>query len=524
MPVGAGVANVQDASFAHLVDPRRKWYSNKRIIALNAWIVLLLITASNNGYDGSMMNGLQSLPQWESAFGTPSGGKLGLLNAIQNIGALAAYPFAPYLSDGIGRRKTVFVGAAIMLIATAVQTASQSVGMFIGARFLIGFGLTFAANAAPMLVTEISYPTYRAPLTSMYNSLWYSGSIIAAWTTFGTFKMSGTWAWRLPSLLQGLPALLQFFLILLAPESPRWLISKGREAEALRTLAYYHADGNEQDPLVVYEFEEIKAALDLDRTVSSNVGWKALFKTPGNRKRMRIIIAIAFFSQWSGNGLVSYYLNKVFDEIGITNATIQLLINGILQIWNLFWAILASFMVNRLGRRFLFLTSAIGMTLFYMAQAICFAEFAQHGNPAAAHAVIAFIFLFYAAYDLAFTPLIVSYTVEILPYNLRAKGFNIFNFVISVALIFNQYVNPIALDAMGWKYYLVYVCWLAVEFVFLYFFLIETKNRTLEETAALFDGEDILEQIANQPGVGEVQPGEVREDLDEKGSYGTKEA
>jgi len=168
---------------------------------------------------------------------------------------------------------------------------------------------------------------------------------------------------------------------------------------------------------------------------------------------MRIIVALAFFSQWSGNGLVSYYLNKVFDQIGITGSSTQLLINGILQIWNLAWAVGGAFMVNRLGRRFLFLVSASMMTLFYMAQAICFAEYAEHGNPASGHAVIAFIFLFYAAYDIAFTPLIVSYTVEILPYNIRAKGFNVFNFVISVALIFNQYVNPIALDALSWKYY-----------------------------------------------------------------------
>lgn len=168
---------------------------------------------------------------------------------------------------------------------------------------------------------------------------------------------------------------------------------------------------------------------------------------------MRIIIAIAFFSQWSGNGLVSYYLGKVFDQIGITDTGTQLLINGILQVWNLGWAMYAAFMVNRLGRRFLFLLSAGLMTLFYMAQAICFSEYAQHGTPAAGNAVIAFIFLFYAAYDIAFTPLIVSYTVEILPYNLRAKGLNVLGFVISVALIFNQYVNPIALDALGWKYY-----------------------------------------------------------------------
>ncbi|OJA17867.1 hypothetical protein AZE42_05906 [Rhizopogon vesiculosus] len=517
MGVPAATANNQDASFAHLIDQRRKWYNNRRIITLNAWIVLLLISSSTNGYDGSMMNGLQSLPQWEVAFDNPSGSKLGLLNAIQNIGALAGYPFAPYMSDGIGRRRTVFFGAVIMCIATALQTAAQSVGMFIGARFLIGFGLTFAANAAPMLVTEISYPTYRAPLTSLYNSLWYSGSIVAAWTTYGSFKINSTWAWRLPSLLQGIPSVLQVALVLFAPESPRWLIKKGRDAEALKTLAYYHADGDEQDPLVLYEFGEIKAAIEYDRTVAANVGWKSLVATPGNRKRMRIILALAFFSQWSGNGLVSYYLNKVFDQIGITGSSTQLLINGILQIWNLAWATCAAFMVNRLGRRFLFLVSASMMTLFYMAQAICFAEYAEHGNPASGHAVIAFIFLFYAAYDIAFTPLIVSYTVEILPYNIRAKGFNVFNFVISAALIFNQYVNPIALDAMSWKYYIVYVCWLAVEFIFLWFFLVETKNRTLEETAALFDGEDALEQIAQR---GEVAHEVYEHTSEEKRSSG----
>ncbi|KAJ3491276.1 hypothetical protein NLJ89_g11353 [Agrocybe chaxingu] len=496
MGAGAVANSGATTAYGHLLDPNRKWYNNRRIIYLNFWILLLLITSSTNGYDGSMMNGLQSLTQWAGYFNYPTGGRLGLLNAIQNIGSLAAYPMSPYVADGLGRRTSIFLGATIMCVATAIQTASTSVGMFIGARFLIGFGLTFAATAAPMLVTEISYPTYRAPLTSTYNSLWYSGAIVAAWATYGSFKIQNTWAWRLPSVLQALPSVIQVSLIWFAPESPRWLINKGRHAQALKTLAYYHADGNEEDPLVKYEFEEIKAAIDLDRQVASSVGWKTLFATPGNRKRMNIIIALAFFSQWSGNGLVSYYLNKVFNTIGITDPTIQLLINGILQIWNLFWALLASSLVDKIGRRILFMTSVIGMIVFFTLQTACSAVFANTGNKAAANSVIAFIFLFYGFYDLAFTPLIVSYTVEILPYQIRAKGFTVFNFAISLSLIFNQYVNPVALDAIGWKYYIVYVAWLCFEAVFLWFFVVETKNRTLEETAALFDGDEAAEQIA----------------------------
>ncbi|KAF8887528.1 hexose transporter [Infundibulicybe gibba] len=524
---GAIATTGNEAIIGHLIDPNRKC-----IITLNAWIVLLLITSSTTGYDASMMNGLQSLAQWENYFHNPTGGKLGLLNAIQNIGSLAAYPMAPYLSDGLGRRPTIFIGALIMCCATVIQTASQSVGMFIGARFLIGFGLTFAANAAPMLVTEISYPTYRAPLTSAYNSLCPDMPQRAAWTTFGTFRIGNTWAWRIPSAIQALAPVLQVCLVWFCPESPRYLISKGKEAAALKTLAYYHADGDES--LVRYEFEEIRAAIEFDRTVAANVGWKSLFTTPGNRKRMRIIIALGFFAQWSGNGLVSYYLNKVFDTIGITDPSTQLLINGILQIWNLFWALSAALLVDRIGRRILFMSSVLGMFVFFTFQTVCSALFAERGSNQAAHAVIAFIFLFYASYDLAFTPLIFSYTIEILPYQLRAKGFTIFSFIHSAALVFNQYVNPIALSNSSPSHgatpslnetfshrssrlevlcllhsyiphsptnstaQIVYVCWLAFEAVFLWLYVIETRNRTLEETATLFDGTEATKKIVGQ--------------------------
>ena len=90
-----------------------------------------------------------------------------------------------------------------------------------------------------------------------------------------------------------------------------------------------------------------------------------------------------------------------------------------------------------------------------------------------------------------------AYTVEILPFSLRAKGFNVFNFAVSVSIIFNQYVNPIALGKLAWKYYIVYCCWLAFELVFCYFFIVETRGLSLEETAALFDGEEASNALNN---------------------------
>ncbi|KAF7328253.1 MFS domain-containing protein [Mycena venus] len=219
-------------AYADLMDPRRRWYNNR------------LVTASTSGYDGSMMNGLQSLPQWEDHFTFPTKEKLGLPSSIQNIGALAGYPFARYLSDFIERRPTVFIGALLTVIVTAIQTTSQSVGMFIGARFRIGFGLTFAASAAPMIVFAFAY--LSCPLSSHLTDVVDS----AAWATFGSSKIHNTWAWWLPSALQAVPSLVQLLM----------------EAQALKILSYYHADGDESDPLVRYELEEIMAAMKLDRT------------------------------------------------------------------------------------------------------------------------------------------------------------------------------------------------------------------------------------------------------------------
>ncbi|EGO26001.1 hypothetical protein SERLADRAFT_355924 [Serpula lacrymans var. lacrymans S7.9] len=520
MGAGPAVVSSGTTAYTHLLDPK-PWFKNTRVLILNFWIVLMLITSTTNGYDGSMMNGLQSLTQWNVAFGYPNGSKLGLLNAIQNIGSLCGYPFAPYMADVMGRRYSIIFGASLMIAATVIQTASQSVQMFIGARWLIGFGLTFAATAAPLLVTEVAYPSHRGQATSMYNTLWYLGSIVAAWTTYGTFTVPNSWAWRIPSALQGLPSVIQVCLIWFVPESPRWLVSKGKEDKALQTLAYYHANGNEKDPLVEYEFEEIKAAIRFDREVAANVGWMSLIKNPGNRKRMRIIIALAVFSQWSGNGLVSYYLNKVFTDIGITDPTTQLLINGLLNIFNFIVAIGAGFCCDRAGRRPLFLASCIGMIVFWTCQTICFSIDQQTGSLVAGHAVIVFIFLFYGFCKfttLAFTPLIVSYTVEILPFALRAKGFIVFNFILSLSLIFNQYVNPIALEALQWKYYLVYLFWQCFELVFVYIYIVETKNRTLEETAALFDGDDGLAQISERAAVNAGIAHHADERMEEKES------
>lgn len=191
----------------------------------------------------------------------------------------------------------------------------------------------------------------------------------------------------------------------------------------------------------------------------------------------------------SGNGLVSYYINLVLTTVGVTNSNTQLVINGILQICNAIVAIGQCFVVDRIGRRTLFLVSTSGMLVSFIIWTICSAEFNHHGKAAAGRAVIAMIFIYYVFYNMAYSGLLIGYSVEILPYNIRAKGMTMMFLCVDLALFFNQYVNPVALKHIGWKYYIVYCCWLAVELVVVWKFYIETRHTPLEEIAKLFDGE-----------------------------------
>ncbi|EGN99259.1 hypothetical protein SERLA73DRAFT_55023 [Serpula lacrymans var. lacrymans S7.3] len=487
------------ADFIH----RGYWWHNRGILLLNICLLLPLLSAAVNGLDSSMLNGLQILPGWQNYFHWPQGETLGLINSAQGIGALVGIPFSPFLSDAFGRRATLFVGSIIMLAGVATQSAAQNVAMFIGARVILGVGLAFSLNAAPLLISELSYPTQRGKASSLFNTLWYIGSIVSAWICLGAYDRAGAspWSWRVPALVQALAPMLQACLVWFIPESPRFLVSKGLESQAARILARYHANnGDDRDPLVQFEMAQIRHALKLEKEINKGTSYWTLFATPGNRRRMVTIIGIAMFSQWSGNGLVSYYINIVLDGVGITSTRTKEAINGGLQVFNLISALSGAMLVDKIGRRKVFIISNIGMLVDFSMWTLTTALFNTSGNSAAAKATVPLIFIYYFFYDFAYTPMLVAYTLEILPYNIRARGYAVMNFTVYLTIAFNQFVNPWALNAIGWKYYLVYCGWLILELVFVFVYIIETRGRTLEETAVLFDGDKAPQDLADRGG------------------------
>lgn len=185
--------------------PKINWLKNPNLRTTYFMLFFVMLTSATNGYDGSMVNGLLTLEQFTSYMGDPSGSIKGLFSGILFLGSLAALPVTPYIADGLGRRWGIVTGSTIMLGAVALQSASVNYQMFIAARFFLGFGVAIAHGAAPLLITEVCHPQHRAVFTTIYNTTWYIGSIIAAWLTYGTNRIDNQWSWRIPSIAQALP-------------------------------------------------------------------------------------------------------------------------------------------------------------------------------------------------------------------------------------------------------------------------------------------------------------------------------
>ncbi|KAI0486509.1 general substrate transporter [Xylaria cf. heliscus] len=511
-PKKGGAAAADAAAEAPEFD-KVSWYKDPGLRKLYFYAFILCIASATTGYDGSFLNAVQIFQQWQDYFGHPAGSQLGLLVALYQIGSVVSIPLAPYFCDNFGRKVPIIIGCVIMIAGAIIQATASSIGAFMGGRVLMGFGNSLAQIASPMLLTEIAHPQHRGRLTAVYNCLWNAGAIIVSALSLGTSYISGTWSWRVPALIQGLPSVIQIIFIWWVPESPRYLMAKDKHEKALNILARYHGNGDANNPTVQFEYREIKETIKLEMEATANSSYMDFFRTKGNRYRLAVLFSLGLFSQWSGNAIISNYSNVLYGQAGImgpqqkfgvsrhvppqlgihTTDTVLQLQTGSTSL-SLIVSITMATLIDKFGRRPLFLTSTAGMFVIFIFWTLTSGLYGEHRSPGAGNALIVFIWFFQIAYSIAWSGLLVGYAIEILPYKLRAKGLMILNITIQIALLLNEYANPVAFQAFGpdhsWRLYIIYTFWIGLELTWVYFMYVETRGPTLEELAKVIDGED----------------------------------
>lgn len=325
----------------------------------------------------------------------------------------------------------------------------------------------------------------------MYNTLWFSGAIIAAGAARAGLNTGGDYSWRLITWLQALFSGLIILFSLLIPESPRWLYVNGKKDMAKAVLTKYHGNGNAESPWVTLQLREYEELLNQDGADKRWWDYRALFRDRAAIYRLSCNLIVSIFGQWAGNAVLSYFLGSVLDTAGYTGSIEQANITLLNNCQQFAFAILGACLVDKLGRRPLLLFSFGACAVVWLGMTIATSQFSKSyagddadGNPiysnqAASKTSLALIFIFGSVFSFGITPLQALYPVEVLSFEMRAKGMAFSNLAVNAAGLLNQYAWPVSMEKIGWKTYIIFTLWDVVQLFVVYMLIPETKGRTV---------------------------------------------
>jgi MFS family permease len=179
------------------------WWRDPGLRKLNLGVLLVFASATANGYDGSLINGLLPIPAFnEDVIDRVNTNVLGLIIAAISLGGIPALIPASYVSDHFGRKICLAIGTALMIASSVIQAATSGPWLFLAFRIIMGAAIAFILVPAPALSTEVAHPRNRGAVTACFQTAFYWGAIVAASVTLGGLYIANSWAWRTPVLLQ----------------------------------------------------------------------------------------------------------------------------------------------------------------------------------------------------------------------------------------------------------------------------------------------------------------------------------
>ncbi|KAL4961403.1 sugar porter family MFS transporter [Aspergillus stella-maris] len=410
------------------------------------------------------------------------------------FGALAA----SWVADKYGRKLGLIVASFVAILGVIMQVAASGhlEAMYIG-RLLCGIGVGFASMVNPLYVSENAPRAIRGGLTGLYQLFITLGIMLAFWINYGSLQhITGTAQYLVPLAMQALPAILLLIGMLLCNESPRWLAKQDRWEETRATLARIR-NLPSNHAYVENEFQDIVRQLDFERQLVGGSSFVDLLKEmwliPSNRKRALISIFLMVCQQMTGTNAINYYAPQIFENLGITGSSNGLFATGVYGIVKVVaCACFLVFVADSLGRRrsLLWTSIAQGLAMLYIGLYVRIAP-PKEGEPVipAGYFALVCIFLFAAFFQFGWGPVCWIYASEIPTIRLRSLNVSfaaatqwLFNFVVARAV-----PNMLAtVGANGYGAYLIFACFCFSMFVFVWFFVPETKGLSLEKMDELF--------------------------------------
>ncbi|KAJ4854662.1 sugar transporter domain-containing protein [Trichoderma breve] len=468
------------------------------------------------GYCSSIIGSTIGQPGWYAYFDLPPSGTPGYAtkttsaiataNGIYSAGGAVGSLFIMWAASALGRKQSIQIGGFFALLGGALQGGAVNIGMFQAGRFLAGVGIGILVTVCPMYMSELAPPEKRGWLVGHHAIFVVFGYMLSSWLGFACYFATAQqpdFAWRFPLCMQCFGPLVLLIASLWIPESPRWLLQKGKLEEAWIVVLNLRRSPEDQENMAAKEeLYQIRAQITLDAARLKAIGcgpWMAVIKKKSYRKRM----IIGFLTQWgaefAGPLIINNYSVILYTNLGQTGY-MPLLLSAL-------WLTTAGLIYNPFGawlhdkvnsRRWMFMVGLFGCLITTSGLAACVAQFAGTSNKAGNAAGVFFIFLYLAFQGTGCDTTMYIYVAEIFPTEIRpiGMGFSLFGQFSSTIILLQT--APIGIVNVGWKYYLVIIIWCIFFIPIVYFFFPETAKLSLEEISARF-GDDVAVHVTDVP-------------------------
>ena len=425
------------------------------------------------GYEQGVFGGIIVGQQFQTYFHEPSPALTGFVTSIYDLGCFAGAILTLFVGERLGRKRMLIIFTIIMATGIVVQTGAQSMRHLLWGRFIAGIGNGGNTATAPVWHVETSHQHAKGKAVVKEMVINVFGFVVSNIITLVFSRLATEAQWRFPLGIQLIYVVIILSLVPLLPESPRWLLARGRDARAKAVLARLGNDDHEA------EFTEIKEAVRQEQAVEAK--WIDILKGGTSTRRMLLGMMLQVFQQLTGINVLCYYLPLVLTtSVGLSELTSRWLATGNSIVFMLAAAVSLLF-IERLGRRPLLMCMAAAQSIAFLGIAI--STEVSHDNGAHIPGIIStvFISLYFIAFGFGWISVPWLYPAEINSLSMRTKGAAL---ATAMDWLFNYLVvqtTPIGIHYLKWGLYLVYSVFNACFVPIVYFLVVETAGQSLEQ-------------------------------------------